>query len=69
MPFALTPDDRPPRLLRFTELDDDVVAVLDQENNILYIDRGKYEMLLPAVQHQLIRTTMSLYASPPAKAA
>jgi len=56
MPFALTPDDGPPRLLRFTDsIAGDVLAVLDEGDNILHIDRTKYRALTVSDQHVLIR--------------
>lgn len=57
MPFALTPDASPPRLLRFTNtIAGDVLAVLDAEENILHIDEAKFSALTASDQHTLIRS-------------
>lgn len=58
MPFALTPSDGPPRLLRYVDpFDaDDTLSVLDTENNVLFIDREKWRALTWWDQHALIRT-------------
>ena len=66
MPFSLTPDDGPPRLLRFVTMPinavlydhDHVLAILDPDDNILWIDKAKYDTLTPEDQHLLIRTQM-----------
>ncbi len=58
MSFALCPDDGPPRLWRFVErgLPDHVVATLDIGQNILTIDREKYDLLPELQQHMVLRT-------------
>lgn len=54
--FALCPDDRPPRLIRFVQGPLGYLAHLDYENNVLTIDKDEYEQrLTPVEQHALIR--------------
>jgi hypothetical protein len=55
MTFALTPDGGPPRLIRFTSLDSGVVALLDTANNLLMIDKLRYQALSPTDRHNLLR--------------
>jgi hypothetical protein len=58
MPFALCPDDGPPRLWRFVPdgLPDEVVSLLDVEQNILTIDRSKFDQLPELQRHMVLRT-------------
>jgi hypothetical protein len=58
--FALTPDDGPPRILRFVEPgalpDDRTLCVLDYETNVLTINKVLYEKLSRTQQHEVQRT-------------
>lgn len=62
MPFALTPDDGPPRLIRFVygphadEILNGALAVLEKEENLLIIDRERWLLMSKTDQHMLERT-------------
>jgi hypothetical protein len=60
--FALTPDDGPSRILRFVEPDRmptgdaRTLCVLDDETNVLTINKVLYEKLTDMQRHQIQRT-------------
>ena len=59
--FALSPNTGPPRLLRFISkeqggLPGRTIATLDKENNVLCIDREKFDQLSTPQQETVIRT-------------
>ena len=66
MAFAFNPDDRPARLLRFVEPgtlpDADLVAVYDEPNNLVIIDRELFEQLKSVDQH-LVKSIKSPFTS------
>lgn len=62
---AFCPDDRPPRIIRFTTLPGTFLAKYDEENNLLLIDRAKYAMLTRDEQNFVSRTQRPyLHCSP-----
>jgi hypothetical protein len=59
--FSLTPDDRPPRLFRYYQGgEDQPVAVLDKEKNLLFINSTKYERLTPIAKELVLRTQQAI---------
>lgn len=55
--FALNPDEGPPRLFRFVyDLPDEVIATLDEKNNLLRINRPLFEQLSEHEQASVLRT-------------
>jgi len=60
MPFALCPDNGPPRLWRFVADDNmtaaRLVALLDAKQNLLIINKPLFEQLGETDQHQVLRT-------------
>jgi hypothetical protein len=58
--FALTPDDGPPRILRFAGAGDmptgNTLCVLDEANNVLTINKVLFDRLPRMEQHQVERT-------------
>lgn len=65
MPFALVPDEGPPRLIRFTTLSNNMLSILDTEKNLLMIDRDRFDTLPPDEQHMLLRTQVKVIMLPP----
>lgn len=65
MPFALVPDEGPPRLIRFTTLSNDMLSILDTEKNLLMIDRERFQKLAADDQHMLLRTQQKVIMLPP----
>jgi hypothetical protein len=60
MAFALTPDGKPPRLIRFSSLEEPYIAVYKTDDNLLWVDRTKYNTLTPSQQEKVLRTHTSL---------
>lgn len=60
MSFALCPKDGPPRLLRFTTLERPYLALLDNKNNVLRIDKDSFDLLTRTAQEEVIRTQADL---------
>lgn len=61
MAFALLPDDGLPRLFRFYKgYDDDPLAMLVKQDNLLIINRTKYDQLSPLQQNVVLRTHREL---------
>jgi hypothetical protein len=58
MDYALTPTRGPPRVIRFTEPGGlpDYLCVLHKEQNVLLINRERYDKLGYLEQHMLLRT-------------
>jgi hypothetical protein len=58
MAFALCPDlPGKPRLIRFVAtLESSIVAMLNKDQNLLLVDKEKYDTLSPADQEALIKT-------------
>lgn len=56
MGFAFCPNDRPPRVIRFTTLPGKTLAEYDEENNLLLVDRAKYAELTADEKHMVLRT-------------
>jgi hypothetical protein len=55
--FALTPDNEPPRLIRFVDtLQVPLLALYHQTENLLVVSREQYAKLTEAQQHILVRT-------------
>ena len=54
--MVFCPDDRPPRIIRFTTLPGDFLARYDEENNLLLVDRAKYSLLTKDEQEMVLRT-------------
>lgn len=58
--FALVPDHGPARLVRFVNAedmpDDNIIAMLDAPNNLLFVNRDAYDLLAPFEQRQVIQT-------------
>ncbi len=55
--FAYLPDDgRPPRLIRFTRLNDGLVATLDHAKNLLRVDQQYFDALPPTEQGYVLGT-------------
>ncbi len=58
--FALVPDYGPARIVRFVNgedmPDDNIVAMLDAPNNVLFVNRDSYDLLAPFEQRQIIQT-------------
>jgi len=55
--FGLLPDDAPPRLIRYYNGGDDMpTAMLDLTHNLLFVNRDKYQLLLPIQQAEVLRT-------------
>lgn len=60
--FALVPDNSVPRVVRFLDFPAStngtrkLVSVLDQEKNILRVDRALFEMLEKSQQEEVLRT-------------
>jgi len=65
MAFALCPDlPGKPRLIRFVAtLGSSIVAMLNKEQNLLLVDKEKYDRLSPAEQEALIKTHESIVSS------
>lgn len=60
--FALLPDDgRPPRIIRFTDLQGGKVASLDHQKNLLRVDRAYYAQLDQQDQWLVDTTHVDLY--------
>ena len=65
MAFAICPDNGLPRLFRMVEagkLPDGLICRLDRNQNILEIDRAKFEALLKIEQHVVLRTHRAFIA-------
>jgi hypothetical protein len=60
--FQICPRAGPPRLFKFVDRLDgnDVVAMLDDEPNVLTIDRGLYDFLTPAQKSYVQATGMAV---------
>jgi len=56
MAFNLCPDTGPPRLIRFTSLPGTTISTLDKENNLLRVDREKFDQLSKEDRETIIRT-------------
>ena len=60
MAFAFTPDDGPPRLIRYVDRGTlpaaNLLAVYDKSQNLLIIDREHFERLDWAQKHITLRT-------------
>ena len=57
MPFALCPETGPPRLFRYYNGGDEhPTTILDKKNNLLFINRDKFDRLPPLEREQLLRT-------------
>lgn len=63
MPYALCPDDGPPRLWRFVNggsLPNDVVSMLDKKQNLLLINKNLFDQLGELEKHEILRTHASI---------
>jgi len=57
MPFAFVPDDgRPHRLFRWTTLQGNLLATYDYDQNLLVIDKDKFDNLNKYEQSRVLRT-------------
>lgn len=54
--FALCPDGGLPRLIRFVTLEGNILATLDAQQNLLRIDKEKYELISEEDQRRVIMT-------------
>ena len=65
MAYALCPDDGLPRLWRFVApgvLPSDLLCELNKAQNLLVIDREKFDRLIEIDQHIVLRTHESIFA-------
>jgi hypothetical protein len=60
MCFAFTPDDAPPRLIRFAYLRGYTAALYYPESNLVVIDRDSFDRLSKERQEDVLRTHKSL---------
>lgn len=66
MDFGLNPTGGYPRIIRFVDADKmpkkdrDIVSVLDEERNVLTVNRELYDRCDAPTQGQIIRTTASV---------
>lgn len=65
MSFNICPDDGPPRLWRFVApgvLPEDLLCELHKQQNLLVIDKEKFDKLIGLDQHIVLRTHESIFA-------
>jgi len=63
MCFAFTPDDAPPRLIRFAYLGGYTTALYYPESNLVVVDRDNFDRLSKEQQEEVLRTHESLVFS------
>lgn len=56
MTFAICPEGGLPRLFRFDITDDRILSELDEEHNLLRINRYLFDQLLEHQQHEVFKT-------------
>jgi hypothetical protein len=64
MNFIMTPDNRPPRIIRFVnKMPTNTVALYNHATNVVVIDRWVFDMLSTDKQEKVLRTQADLTLS------